>query len=180
MTSIAFNFRREIMVNNTAAKIMGCSVFVILTAIGAYIRIPLFFTPVPVTLQTFFVLLSGAFLGRKWGALSQAAYVSLGIAGLPVFQGYGYGMGHLLGPTGGYLLGFIAASYITGLFSKNIFAAMLAGLAAIYISGVIWLKVFLGAGLPESLMMGLYPFIPGEIVKVIAASYIYRGLKTGV
>ncbi len=158
-------------------------------AIGAYVRIPLFFTPVPITLQTFFVLLSGAVLGRKFGAVSQAVYICIGAFGLPVFQGYGYGMTHILGPTGGYLLGFIPASYAVGYLMKNkgcgeemsrIFFAMITGLLVIYLFGVIWLKLFLGAGLSASLMLGLYPFLPGEVLKVIAALYVYMGLRSRI
>lgn len=167
-------------IDKTTARIMGCLTFALLTAIGAYVRIPLFFTPVPLTLQTFFVLLSGAVLGRRWGAASQMLYVTLGAFGLPVFQGYGYGIAHMFGPTGGYLFGFICASYLVGYFVQkrfNVLPAMLAGLAVIYFCGVIWLKFLLSANLKTSLFMGLYPFLPGEAIKLILASYIYTGMR---
>jgi biotin transport system substrate-specific component len=189
MTSIAFQLRREIVINKTAVRIIGCSIFVILTAIGAYIRIPLFFTPVPITLQTFVVLLSGAVLGRRLGPLSQAVYVAAGAFGLPVFQGYGYGVSHIFGPTGGYLFGFVAASFIAGYLAKDrtaekgmtkIFLTMITALAVIYFFGVAWLKLFLGTSLSSALILGLYPFIPGEVVKVIAASYICKGFKSRI
>ena len=189
MTSIAFQLRREIVIDKTAMRIIGCSIFVILTAIGAYIRIPLFFTPVPITLQTFVVLLSGAVLGKRLGSVSQIAYISLGAFGLPVFQGYGYGISHIFGPTGGYLFGFIAASYIAGYLLKDrnteksmtkIFLTMITALTVIYFFGVAWLKLFLGTSLSSALILGLYPFIPGEVVKVMAASYIYKGLKSRI
>ncbi len=172
-----------------ASPFIGCLTFVLLMAIGAYVRIPLFFTPVPITLQTFFVLLSGAVLGRKFGAVSQMVYISIGAFGLPVFQGYGYGIPHILGPTGGYLLGFIPASYAVGYLMENergekemfrVFLAMITGLLVIYLFGVIWLKLFLGAGFFSSLMLGLYPFLPGEILKVTAASYVYMGFKSRI
>ncbi len=189
MPGIAVQFRREIVINKTAAKIIGCSIFVVLTAIGAYIRIPLFFTPVPITLQTFVVLLSGVVLGKKLGPVSQIAYISLGAFGLPVFQGYGYGISHILGPTGGYLFGFIAASYIAGHLVKDrtaekgmakIFLTMITALAVVYFFGVMWLKLFLGTNLSSTLILGLYPFIPGEVVKVITASYAYKSLKNRI
>jgi biotin transport system substrate-specific component len=82
------------------------------TAMGAYIMIPL--PPVPITLQTLFVVLAGALLGGRLGALSQVVYLLLGIIGLPVFHGGKGGLGILLGPTGGYLVGFIAAAYVVG------------------------------------------------------------------
>ncbi len=188
MNSVVFPslLSKAIAINKTTARIMGCLTFVLFTAIGAYVRIPLFFTPVPLTLQTFFVLLSGAVLGRRWGALSQTLYVSLGAFGLPVFQGYGYGISHILGPTGGYLFGFICASYIAGYFTEravfknrglSILLAMITGLIAVYLCGVAWLKLFLGVNFKVSLIMGLYPFLPGEVIKVIAASYIYLGVR---
>lgn len=189
MNSIAVQFRGEIVANKTVEKIISCSIFVILTAIGAYIRIPLFFTPVPITLQTFVVLLSGAVLGRKLGPLSQIAYISLGAFGLPVFQGYGYGISHIFGPTGGYLFGFVAASYIAGYLLKDrntgkgmtkIFLTMIMALTVIYFFGVAWLKLFLGTSLSSALILGLYPFIPGEVIKIIAASCIYENLKSRV
>jgi len=175
-------FGRDIIRNRTANLAIGCAVFVVLMVLGAYVRIPLFFTPVPITLQTFFVLLSGALLGRKWGAISQAAYLSIGAFGLPVFQGYGSGASHIFGPTGGYLFGFIAASYVAGLLigpdnrkaQLKIAASMAASLAVIYTFGVIWLKLFLGVSFSAALVMGLYPFLPGAAIKLIAASYVYN------
>lgn len=83
--------KREIVVNKTACRIIGVTVFVILTSLGAFVRIPLPFTPVPVTLQTFFVLLSGAVLGGAIGAASQLSYLLLGTAGLPIFTNAGSG-----------------------------------------------------------------------------------------
>ncbi len=177
---------KPLTINKTAARIAGCLTFALLTAIGAYIRIPLFFTPVPITLQTFVVLLSGAVLGKRLGPVSQITYILFGAFGLPVFQGYGYGISHILGTTGGYLFGFIAASYIAGYLAKDrttekgmtkIFLTMITALAVVYFFGVAWLKLFLGTNLSSALMLGLYPFIPGEVVKVITASYICKGLK---
>lgn len=86
--------------------------FALLTALGAQVRIPI--QPVPITLQTFFVLLGGLMLGPNLGALAQVLYVSLGAAGAPVFAGEGVGRAYLLGPTGGYLLGFAASAWLVG------------------------------------------------------------------
>jgi len=164
---------------------IGCGVFVILMILGAYIRIPLFFTPVPITLQTFFVLLSGAMLGKRWGALSQISYLFLGSLGLPVFEGYGAGMAHLFGPTGGYLFGFVCASYLVGYLLKQdktsgmfkVSISMMAGLVMIYVFGIAWLKLFLGTSLSTTLIFGFYPFLPGALIKLIAASSIYMSLR---
>ena len=89
--------KREVILNRTICRIIGVSAFVILTMLGAFVRIPLPFTPVPITLQTFFVLLSGLFLGQNLGGIAQLSYVLLGITGLPVFTGTGNGISYLLG-----------------------------------------------------------------------------------
>nr|WP_269848331.1 biotin transporter BioY [Methanosarcina horonobensis] len=94
-------------------KMVFASLFAALTAAGAYIQIPIPFSPVPVTLQVFFVLLAGSMLKSKWGSLSMVVYTLLGIAGLPVFAGGSSGLGVLLGPTGGYIFGFILAAFLT-------------------------------------------------------------------
>jgi len=92
------------------------SLFAVLTALGAYIIIPLPFTPVPITMQTFFVYLAAAILGSRLGTLSMVIYLCLGVAGLPVFHGGLAGFGVLGGPTGGYIFGFILGSYVIGMF----------------------------------------------------------------
>ena len=100
-------------------KMVFASLFAALTAAGAYIQIPIPFSPVPVTLQVFFVLLAGSMLKSKWGSLSMVVYTLLGVAGLPVFAGGSSGMGVLLGPTGGYIFGFILAAYLIGKLSEK-------------------------------------------------------------
>lgn len=144
------------------------TLFAALTALGARVAIPLPFTPVPVTLQVLFPLLAGLLLGSKRGALSQAEYVAAGLAGLPVFAKGGSGLTYFLGPTGGYLLGFIAAAFVVGeLAAMNrrssavrastkgfdtlcystqgaTFLASLGGVTAIYLCGALWLAAWLG------------------------------------
>jgi len=144
------------------------TLFAALTALGARVTIPLPFTPVPVTLQVLFPLLAGLLLGSKRGALSQAEYVAAGLAGLPVFAKGGSGLTYFLGPTGGYLLGFIAAAFVVGeLVAMNqrnsavrvsikgfdtlcysargaTFLASLGGVVAIYLCGALWLAAWLG------------------------------------
>ena len=144
------------------------TLFAALTALGARVTIPLPFTPVPVTLQVLFPLLAGLLLGGKRGALSQAEYVAAGLAGLPVFAKGGSGLAYFLGPTGGYLLGFIAAAFVVGeLVAMNqrnsavrvsikgfdtlcysargaTFLASLGGVVAIYLCGALWLAAWLG------------------------------------
>ncbi len=157
-----------------AALIFAASLFI---GLMAHVRLPLPFTPVPITGQTFAVLLVGAALGSRRGAAAGLAYLAEGAAGLPVFAG-GAGPAYLLGPTGGYLLGFIAAAFLTGRLAERggdrrfatAWVGFLLGEAAIYALGVPWLAHFVG--FPQAVAMGLLPFIVGDIVKAIAAGLL--------
>lgn len=173
-------FRKEIISNKVATYAMGVTTFVLLTTLGAYAKIYLPFTPVPITLQTLFVLLSGAILGRNFGALSQAIYILLGCIGIPVFANYGSGFSYLLGPTGGYLIGFVFASYISGMLfsykSKNflkIIAVMIFSTIIIYTLGLIQLNNWCKCGWEKTFQMGFVPFISGDIAKLIFAGIIF-------
>ena len=106
--------KKELVINKNLSRTIGVFIFVILTSLGAFVRIPLWFTPVPLTLQTFFVLLSGAILGANLGALSQIVYIILGASGISIFANAGSGLIYLSGPTGGYILGFVFASFLIG------------------------------------------------------------------
>jgi len=151
-------------------------------ALAAQVRIPLLFTPVPITGQTFIVLLTGALLGPRLAAAAMVAYLLEGAAGLPVFQGGNSGIAYMFGPTGGYLIGFIASASIVGWFARRGFdrrfvtaaAAMAAAEIALYSCGLAWLSLFAPAD--KLLQMGLLPFIPGDIVKIAAAAAV---LPTG-
>jgi len=159
------------------------SLFAALTAVGAFISIPLY--PVPLSLQTLFTLLAGMTLGSVMGASSQIIYVLLGVIGLPVFAGFKAGIGILFGPTGGFLFGFIISAYVIGriietIKEKNIFYYLLAGFAGtviIYFIGVTQLSLVTGIGIKKALLIGALPFLPGDILKIIAASFIARKFK---
>jgi len=177
--------RKEIITDKTLCRIVGVGVFVLLTALGAFVRIPLPFTPVPVTLQTFFVLLAGAFLGAKGGVLSQVIYIVMGIIGFPFFNGAQGGLYYFLGPTTGYMIGFV----ITALFiSRNIdsyaknffmvFALFVAGDILLLGCGTLWLRAYLRLSFFQSLWMGFIPFIFGDILKAFLAAGLYSKLKT--
>ena len=161
------------------------SLFAALTAVGAYIQIPIPFSPVPVTLQVFFVLLAGSMLKSKWGGLSMIVYTLLGIAGLPVFAGGSSGMGVLFGPTGGYITGFILAAYAIGKLSEKADKSglfinalnMSAGVLMLYACGFIQLMFVADMGPGTSLALGVIPFLPGEIVKTGVAAYIASTYK---
>lgn len=150
--------------------------FAALTAVGARISLPM--VPVPFTMQVFFVLLSGLVLGPILGALSQATYIAMGLAGAPVFAAPPhFGPSMLIGPTGGYLLGFVAAAYLAGRIargSKRVVIPGLAGLAAIYLCGSVTLGVFANSA-KTAWEAGVRPFIPGDLVKVAALKLVLPG-----
>ncbi|MDI6881900.1 MAG: biotin transporter BioY [Methanothermobacter sp.] len=163
-----------------------------LTGLMAQIVIPLPWTPVPVTAQTFAVLISGVLLGRYWGGLSQLIYVILGVAGIPWFAGMEGGYTVILGATGGYLVGFIIAALFLGHFvdkyvrSRNfmpMFGLMLfANFILIYVPGLLALSfwVYMTKGYTPSLwdllVMGLLPFIIGDIIKITGASALTKAI----
>jgi biotin transport system substrate-specific component len=150
----------------------------LLVAGMAQVRIPLPFTPVPITGQTFAVLLVGAGLGSKRGATSLALYLLMGLAGLPFFAGGASGLAILAGPTGGYLIGFVVAAYLVGLLAArgldrripSALLAFLAGEIVIYLFGVVWLSVYLG--LAHAIAAGLLPFLVGDAIKLVAAALV--------
>ena len=146
--------------------------FALLTAIAALIRIPLPFTPVPITMQTFVVLLSGVILGGRKGTISQIIYVSAGIAGLPIFAGMTSGIALLAGSTGGFLVGFIVAPKVIGLVlgeSKErgrLILALIAGTVTIFLLGNAWLLILMNGDVAKTLSLGFIPFLPGAVIKV--------------
>ncbi len=154
------------------------SMFGALTAVGAYIMIPL--PPVPITMQTFFVSLAGALLGGYLGAMSQVVYILLGVIGLPVFAGGKAGAGVLLGPTGGYLLGFVVGAYVIGWMASLkkragllwLILAMLVGHIFIYALGIAQLMVVAKLNLAKAIALGLAPTVPGGILKIVVAALI--------
>ena len=156
--------------------ILSALAFAGLTGLGALLVIPLPFTPVPITGQTFVVLLSGFLLGRKYGPLSQAFYLILGFLGVPWFAGGSSGLSVIYGATGGYLIGFIIASYTLGYItdlSKQtrtpviiLFLSAL-GTIIIYLFGVTGLMLATPYGLWKSLLLGFFPFLPGDILKMV-------------
>lgn len=151
----------------------------LLVAALAQVEIPLPFTPVPVTGQTFGVLLIGAVLGSKRGAASLALYLVEGGLGLPFFAGGASGLGILTGATAGYLVGFIIAAFIIGLLAerglersvRTSLIPFLVGMIIIYACGVTWLAVVLGS-FSKALAAGLFPFLIGDAIKLVAAALV--------
>ena len=155
-----------------------------LAAVCAHVAIPLFFTPVPLTVQPFAVLLLGLLLTPRMAAATFAAYLLEGAAGLPVFAPgpAAPGLAHLFGPTGGYLLAYpLAAALISYLWRRTGrgFAAALASVAvgdvAILAGGALWLAFLTHASLFHVVQLAVLPFLPGEVLKIAAAA----GMATG-
>ena len=155
------------------------ALFAALIAVGCFIRIPL--PPVPITLQTFFVILVGAACGHKIGLFSVLVYLCLGAIGLPVFTGGG-GIALIAGPTGGYLLGLIPAALIAGFATRKnsyVYNLLILTLASIsvYIPGLLQLGISRGFSVADTFKYGLYPFIIGDAIKIIVASKVAQIIK---
>jgi len=166
---------KQLSVLHTVA---GAVAFAALTFVGAHIYVPL--QPVPVTMQTLFVLLAGAAIGGRIGGLSQLLYVGIGAAGLPVFAGGTAGIGVLAGPTGGYLASFVVAPLVVSALIRRSGSiagqtgAFVAGTMVVFVMGVSHLAAVYTHDLASALRFGLLPFIPGALVKIAAAVGIYR------
>jgi biotin transporter BioY len=150
--------------------------FSLLTALAAQIVIPV--GPVPITAQTFAVLLTGALLGSRLGTMAMIFYLIEGAAGLPFFYGGHGGLGHLFGPTGGYLVAFPAAAFITGAFAANGWdkrfltsvVAMAVGSVIIILTGWAWFSIVMQTSPMTAFQISVAKFIPGDIIKILLAA----------
>lgn len=154
-----------------------------LVALAAQVSIPLPFTPVPITGQTFAVVLVGASLGSVLGFASIVLYWLVGLAGAPVYADQTHGWDTFMGPTGGYIVGFMIAAVVTGLLAErrwdrrlsSSIAAMLTGNVLIYVCGLPWLAAEIDTGLEKTLEAGLYPFVVGDLLKLYLAAALLPG-----
>ena len=173
-------FSRVLTANRPVALSLAVLVFAVLTALGAHVAVPLGFTPVPMTLQTLFVLLAGLLLGPAAGAASQLIYLGLGVTGVPVFAMGAAGPPWLLGPTGGYLMAFPAAAALAGWIAGRerhrirTGAALVAATALIFALGAGWLSVVTELGSREVFAAGVQPFLPGALIKAAIAWVVVR------
>lgn len=158
------------------------SLMAALMAAGAYIFVPI--GPVPIVLSNLFVLLAGLSLGPRWGAAATALYLLMGAIGLPVFAGGKGGPAHFLGPTGGYLFGFLLAAGLTGWvshrFRQTLSASILAvilGTLVIYAFGVPWLKAVARLTWTKAFVAGMFPFLLGDALKAAVAVILHRSLR---
>lgn len=167
-----------------------CSLFAALCAIGAFIKIPLAW--MPITLQTFFSTLAGLLLGKKWGTVSVAVYLVLGLAGIPIFT-QGGGLGYVAKPTFGFLLGLAPATFFTGLLFEHshkswssAFLASLAGAAIVYIIGLPYfygiMTLYVGQAMTVSQLFTVYclPTLPGDVLKCLVCAGVVGRLRTAL
>lgn len=158
------------------------ALFAALTAVCSQIQIPL--PMISINLALFAVYLSGALLGAKWGALSMAVYALLGAVGVPVFMGFMSGPAALFGKTGGYILGYVLCSAAIGFLSRRwparfpaLYAAMVVGTLVCYLFGTIWFMILTGMNLITSLTYCVFPFLPGDAVKIALAALLTLRLQ---
>lgn len=173
----------------SARKLVYTALFAVLTAVGAFLRIPLGVSSI--TLQFLFTAMAGVLLGPACGALSQGVYVALGLIGLPIFTAGG-GFGYVLQPTFGFLLGLIPAAAIIGAISRRsasplrLALACLAGLAALYAVGVPYMALilngYMGKGMSVSALLwaGMLPFLPGDAIKIAVTALLCPLLRKRV
>lgn len=165
-----------------------CGLFAALTSVCAVISLPLPFSPVPVSLATLAVFMAGGILGAKFGALSQVVYILLGAVGLPVFAGFTAGVGKLVGPTGGYIVGYVAAACVIGLLCGRLkrsgalgtallAGSMVLGLAVCYALGTAWFMYSTNTPLLAALGMCVFPFLIGDALKIVAAAFLCDRLR---
>ena len=161
--------------------------FAALIAGGTFIAIPI--GPVPVVLQNLFALLAGLILGPSLGSAAVALYLFAGLLGAPVFAGFSSSITHFAGPTGGFLAGYLLMAAVAGLIAfsptkktsrARIIIAAAVGLLAVYVPGLVWLKYSAGLGWGKTLAAGFFPFIPGDVLKGIAAVLVAPRLKKTV
>lgn len=161
-----------------AARILA---FVCFTAVAAQLAVPLPFTPVPVTMQTLFVVLAGLTLGARDGFYALASYLALGLAGAPVFAGFSFGPAAILGPTGGYLVSFPAAALVSGFLFERLgpsrfaaFFASLCGMILILAGGAFYLSFIAGLPFGQTAAFAILPFLAVDLAKAVIAALLSK------
>jgi biotin transport system substrate-specific component len=170
----------RVVASNRVVALVAVVAFAGLTALLAQVRVPLGFTPVPITGQTFAVLLAGASLGARLGASSQLLYLAAGAVGFPVFTGGGSGFEYFTGATAGYLFGFVLAAALIGRLAERgqdrkvntAITAFLAGSAVIYVCGAVGLMITAGMDATTAIAQGVTPFVFGDLLKAVAAGLL--------
>ena len=167
--------------------IVFSALFAALLVVFSFFNIHLGFSPVPITMQNFIVMLAGALLGAKYGFFSMFLVVGLTTLGFPLLHGNG-GLAYILGPTGGFILAYPFAALVIGWFSERMRGRGISGAAAmfmmiflssllLYVSGVPWLAHASGISLEKAMILGCYPYLPGDAIKALLAALIAVPLK---
>lgn len=165
--------------NSRIHQLLLSGLFAALTAICSWLNIMLFFTPVPINMALLAPYLSGLLLGSRYAVLSQIIYVLMGVIGIPVFAGFTAGLGVIIGPTGGFIAGYIICAAVCGLplrkkGTKHRILLMLAGLMSCYAFGLIWFMYVTESSLWAGLMSCVLPFLPGDAVKIAVAALLAK------
>jgi biotin transport system substrate-specific component len=169
--------------SSTGRRVVAVALGALVVAVAAQVRVPLPFTPVPVTLQDLAVLTVAGLLGPAAGVAALVTYLGMGLAGLPVFAGGGSTLAWLLGPTGGYLLAFPVAAFVMGTvssrpgFARALLGAAL-GMAIVHIGGVAQLAILSGGDLAGAFRLGSLPFLPVSAIKVGLAAGLVTALAS--
>ena len=170
----------DVVVGRRARAAVGVAAFALAVSFGGQVAVAVPLTPVPITLQTFFVILAGVMLGPRLGALSMGVYVAVGAMGAPVFSNGAGGLPWLLGPTGGYLLAAPPAAFVAGYVagrSGQVFrtlAGLTLGVLTMYVGGISWLLVLTGEPLAGVMALGVLPFVSGDVAKTLVAAWVVR------
>lgn len=171
----------------TTRQLTLIGVMTAVTCILGPLSIPLPFSPVPISFTNLAVYLTVFVLGMKFGTISYVIYLLLGTVGLPVFSGFSGGLGKLVGPTGGYLIGFIFLALIAGFFverfpGKRTYAliGMVIGTLVCYLFGTVWLSFQMDLRFSAGLAAGVFPYLPGDLIKIIAAGIVGPQLRNAV
>lgn len=159
-----------------------CSIFAALSAVLSQIAVPI--GPVPITLTHVSIFLAAGLLGAKYGTLSQVAYVIIGAIGLPVFSGFHGGLGWLLGPTGGFIWGYLICTFVTGFLIERLgttlkvmIPAMYVGWLATYVCGVLWYMFQADVHLAAAVSACALPFLLGDVIKTVLSAFLVKRLK---
>lgn len=170
------------MKNQTTLNMVFCGLFAAITAAASQVSVPI--GPVPINLATLSVFIAGSVLGAKYGALSQTVFVLLGVFGLPVFAGFRGGAQAVAGPTGGYIVGYIAAAWLVGFLSERfgeksvqLAGCFVVGLALCYTLGTAWFMFVTKTGLWAALGLCVVPFLVGDAAKIAVAAVVAPQLR---
>ncbi len=181
-----------------AVRVQSAAVLIALIAAGSYIAIPIPASPVPVVLQNMFVVLTGMLLPPLIATGTVAVWLILGIVGLPVFSGGSGGIGHLAGPTGGFLVAYLVAPAVTSFLLRTVpgrgrepftlpqrrriivVPAIMAGFVVVYLGGIPWLRYILDVSWAQAVAVGLIPFLPGDVLKMLVLVSLIRAVPESV